>query len=53
MQNMVVQDYAEGNIYQLGNLRYGTMFTIRVAAVNGAGEGDMSNDTTGSTTIGG
>ena len=53
MQNMTVRDYAEGSDYQLGNLRYGTMFTIRVAAINRAGEGDMSNDATGSTTIGG
>ena len=52
-QIRVVRNYAEGSNYQLGNLRYGTMFTIRVAAVNGAGEGDMNNDITGSTTIGG
>ena len=42
----------QGSNYQLGNLRYGTMFNIGVAAVNGAGEGNMSN-ATGSTTIGG
>ena len=52
-QPRTVEDYAEGSIYQLDNLRYGTMFSIHVRAMNGAGEGPMSNIATNSTTIGG
>lgn len=49
-----VQDYEQqSRNYQLDSLSYGTVFNIRVAAINSAGEGEMTDPITNRTTIGG